>query len=147
MPRLYSDHIPPHPDHPTSDCFEICDDPVRGRAVRTKIAFVRGAKIARFDGVTSSYATQHSLQKAPDVHLIDLQFAGLLAHSCDPNIAVDMAAQEAHALRDIPPGELLTMDYDSTEDVLFAGFYCCCGSPQCRGLISGRRGRAAALYG
>jgi hypothetical protein len=41
-------------------------------------------------------------------------------------------------------GELLTMDYDETEDILFRAFQCCCGSTRCRGTVGGRLYKKAA---
>lgn len=109
-----------------------------GRLVLARTGFRAGAWIARFDGVTVSYMTQHSLQKSPRLHLVDLFFAGLLAHACEPNAVLDMDRQNLHALRDIAPGTVLTIDYDATEDELFAPFACGCGAAACRGVIAGR---------
>lgn len=69
---------------------------------------------------------------------MDSYFAGYLAHSCDPNVEVDMKHQYVHALKAIPAGAILTMDYEATEDELFQQFQCRCGAPECRGLIRGR---------
>lgn len=41
------------------------------------------------------------------------------------------------ALQDITPGSSLCMDYVSTEASLLRQFACECGSPQCRGWITG----------
>ena len=80
--------------------------------------------MARFDGVTVGYLTQHTLQKSARLHLLDPYFAGLLAHACEPNVALDMDRQNLHALKAISPGEMLCIDYDATEDELFAPFCC-----------------------
>ena len=97
--------------------------------------------MARFDGVTGGYLTQHSLQKTPRLHIVDLHFAGLLAHACAPNVVLGMTRQNLHALRAIRPGDMLTIDYEATEDELFAPFVCGCGSPDCRKFIVGGRAR------
>jgi hypothetical protein len=138
MPSLYPEHFPPHYSHPRQSNFEIAEHETMGKLVRAKVPFKKGALLARFDGFTVGYATQHSLQKSPNLHLEDSHFAGFLAHSCDPNVEVDMEHQYIHALKPIPAGAILTMDYESTEDELFQHFQCRCGSPQCRGLIRGR---------
>lgn len=75
---------------------------------------------------------------------MDSYFAGYLAHSCDPNVEVDMEHQYVHALKAIPAGSILNMDYEATEDELFQQFQCRCGSPDCRGLIRGRSVRQGA---
>lgn len=115
-----------------------------GRAVASRVAFRPGAWMARFDGVTVGYLTQHSLQKSPRLHVVDLEFAGLLAHACEPNVALDMSRQNLHALRPIEPGDILTIDYEATEDELFAPFACACGSNSCRRQIVGRKARILA---
>jgi SET domain-containing protein len=57
-------------------------------------------------------------------------------HSCDPNIAIQGQIVVV-AMRDIVPGEELTHDWATTDD----GDYemaCHCGSPGCRGTITGK---------
>jgi hypothetical protein len=45
---------------------------------------------------------------------------------------------ELVARRDIAAGDLLTVDYAATEDVLYVQFPCRCGALQCRNWITGR---------
>jgi hypothetical protein len=52
---------------------------------------------------------------------------------------LDILRFELWALKDIEVGEALSMDYASTEDVLFKQFPCLCGAGNCRGWITGRR--------
>ena len=57
-------------------------------------------------------------------------------HSCDPNIAIQ--GQIAFvAMRDIAPGEELTHDWATTDDLDYE-MKCNCGSPMCRGTITGK---------
>lgn len=120
----------------------MVEQPRIGLTVRALAPFRAGAWIARFDGITTAYMTQHSLQKGPRLHLVDLHFVGLLAHCCEPNAVLDMDRQNLHALKDIEPGTVLTIDYEVTEDELFAPFACGCGAGSCRGAIRGRTVRA-----
>lgn len=113
----------------------------RGKAVHTRVGHARGEMIARFTGLIVPYRTQHSLQLNPNLHVLDLHFAGYLAHSCSPNVYVDMQEFEIWALQDIPPDTILSMDYASTEDELFKQFRCECESPCCREWITGRKER------
>ena len=56
-------------------------------------------------------------------------------HSCDPNLAIQGQIVLV-AMRDIVPGEELTIDWATTDD----GDYelaCRCGSPRCRGTVTG----------
>ena len=57
-------------------------------------------------------------------------------HSCDPNLAIQGQIVLV-AMRDIRPGDELTIDWATTDD----GDYeleCRCGSPRCRGLVTGK---------
>jgi uncharacterized protein len=57
-------------------------------------------------------------------------------HSCDPNIG--MQGQIVFvAMRDIAPGEELTHDWATTDDLDYV-LECRCGSPKCRGTVTGR---------
>lgn len=114
-------------------------DGAMGYGVYTKKAFKRGSMVARFSGTVVSHVVQHSLQINPRTHLLDPYFAGLLLHSCDPNVMLDMQDFTIWAIKDIEPGEALTMDYASTEDKLFKQFRCLCESGNCRHWISGRK--------
>ena len=131
--------MPPHQGHPDATAFAVVERERLGRVVESLREFKPGAWMARFDGVTVSYLTQHSLQKSARLHIVDMHFAGLLAHACAPNVVLDMTRQNLHALRAIAPGDLLTIDYEATEDELFAPFTCACAAAGCRRLIVGRR--------
>ena len=110
-----------------------------GKGIKTLAGFVRGDLVAHFTGRLGNTVLQHTLQVSPDLHLHDPNFLGLLTHSCAPNCVLDMQRLEIRALTEIVPGVLLTIDYAVTEDRLFRQFPCRCGSPVCRGWISGRR--------
>jgi hypothetical protein len=83
------------------------------------------------------YRSRHTRQLAPDVHVYDPRFCGLLRHSCDPNVFLDMSELWLWALKDIQKGDWLSMDYAATEDKLLRQFACHCGSYNCRGWITG----------
>jgi len=57
-------------------------------------------------------------------------------HSCAPNIAIQGQIVFV-ALRDIAPGEELTHDWATTDDLAYV-VECKCGTPQCRGTITGK---------
>ena len=57
-------------------------------------------------------------------------------HSCDPNLAIQGQIVLV-AMRDVAPGEELTIDWATTDD----GDYempCRCGSARCRGTVTGK---------
>jgi uncharacterized protein len=57
-------------------------------------------------------------------------------HSCEPNIAIQGQIVFV-AMRDIAPGEELTHDWATTDD-LDEEMECRCGSPSCRGVVTGK---------
>jgi uncharacterized protein len=87
-----------------------------------------------------------TLTVAPDVHLV-LPVgtpSGRGNHSCDPNTwwtdAVTLVAR-----RPVPAGAEVTNDYATSTDQEGFVMSCSCGSPQCRGRISGTDWRRADL--
>jgi len=111
----------------------------KGDGVYTKKSFMRGELVARITGNIVPNVNQHTLQMTPTTQMHDPYFTGFLLHSCSPNIYLDMTEFEIWALRDIEAGQPLTMDYATTEDVLFKQFPCLCGTPNCRYWITGRK--------
>lgn len=61
-------------------------------------------------------------------------------HSCCPNTAYD--GLDVSALRDIHPGEQLTLDYATFLGAHMEPFECHCGQPNCRGRITGSPGNS-----
>jgi SET domain-containing protein len=57
-------------------------------------------------------------------------------HSCEPNIAIQGQIVFV-AMRDIAPGEELTHDWATTDDLDYE-MQCHCGRPSCRGVITGK---------
>ena len=57
-------------------------------------------------------------------------------HSCDPNLAIQGQIVLV-AMRDIAPGEELTIDWATTDDGDYT-LECHCGSPRCRGTVTGK---------
>lgn len=121
------------------DTLQVCDtDSEYGLGVRTLVPRRKGEVIHRFTGVVGPELKQHSLQVSPGLHIYDTEIIGFLSHSCAPDCRLDMAASQLVALRDIRAGDLLTIEYAETEDVLYRQFACHCGAPACRHWITGR---------
>jgi SET domain-containing protein len=57
-------------------------------------------------------------------------------HSCEPNIAIRGQIVFV-AMRDIAPGEELTHDWATTDDIDYE-MECKCGSPHCRRIVTGK---------
>ena len=64
-------------------------------------------------------------------------------HSCEPNTIFN--GLNVLTLRDIREGEELTLDYAQFLDINMEPFECQCGTPSCRGLISGSPGNSLTL--
>jgi uncharacterized protein len=82
------------------------------------------------------------VQIADDLHLVAIneeEYESVMLfinHSCEPNVGFGGNVVLV-AMRDIAPGEELTTDYAMFDD--FDGWMDCqCGTPSCRGRISGR---------
>jgi hypothetical protein len=65
-------------------------------------------------------------------------------HSCDPNAGV-VGQIVLVALRDIRVGEEVCFDYATTDGSPYDEFECGCGSPRCRGHVTGDDWRLADL--
>lgn len=126
---------------PRNDELQIIDTPDAGKAIIALRRYERGEKIGHFTGEVTSEIRQHTLQITPEQHLYDPHFIGYLLHSCDPNCVLDMSQRIAYCVKDIEVGEFITMDYATTEDVLFRQFPCSCMAPNCRGWVTGRAER------
>ncbi len=68
--------------------------------------------------------------------ILSWDLARFVNHSCDPNCLAGPLGCEL-AIRDIEAGEELTNDYANLGMQPDEGFPCLCGSPHCRGFISG----------
>ena len=87
----------------------------------------------------SSDQQQRALQVADDVYLFTERDAGvghLVNHSCEPTCR--MAGEiTLVAARRIEAGEEITYDYATTDSTPYDEFECVCGTPSCRGKITG----------
>ena len=67
-----------------------------------------------------------------------------LNHSCRPNVGVRVQITFV-AMRDIPAGLELTIDYAMTDGDPTERMECSCGAPECRKVITGNDWRLPAL--
>ncbi|MEG2798235.1 MAG: lysine methyltransferase, partial [Pseudomonas sp.] len=123
---------------PSKNDFEVIHD-VQGIAVAViaRREFPRISRMCRVSGQLLPYRCRQTRQLQPGIHIYDPRFFGLFGHSCNPNEFLDLSELWLWALRDIYPGEALTMDYAATEDKLIKQFACDCGSSRCHGWITG----------
>ncbi len=138
MHRLYPDWIPIVENEPTKKDFEKSSRPEFGYCIVSKSHFNSGQVIARvYSGIIKQTAELHTVQKSQGVHIYDEWFTGLVLHSCDPNTYFDQEAETFVAVKEINPADIVTCDYQLTEDFLARSFECQCGAKNCRGQISG----------
>ncbi|WP_214512438.1 lysine methyltransferase [Pseudomonas brassicacearum] len=109
----------------------------RGHGIIARKPFAPMTRMCRVSGLLVNRRRLHTLQILPDVHMYDPRFAGLLLHSCNPNVFLDMSELWLWSLARIDEGDSLTMDYASTEQKLYRQFACRCGSYNCHGWITG----------
>ncbi len=134
--RLYPDWIPIAEKEPTKKNFEKINHPEYGYGIVSKTHFSPGEVIARIYGdIIRSTAELHTVQKSPGVHIYDEWFTGLVLHSCDPNTYFDQEEETFIAIKEINSEDIVTCDYQATEDFLARSFECKCGAPNCRGLM------------
>ena len=137
--RIYPSHLSPVSLEPQAEEFRVIDvDDTCGQGLMVLRDFQRGERLFRMNGTLTTELTLHTLQLEPSLHLDVPYVAGKVLHSCDPNSWLDVETRLFLARRPIEAGELLTMDYDETEDILYRPFTCCCGAENCRGEIAGR---------
>jgi hypothetical protein len=106
-------------------------------------AIPAGALILLMPGNLVGAADRYSIQLTRDVHLTgDGSMADEIRHACEPNARVETEGAppvRITALRDISPGEEVTIDYCATEEELASPFACGCGSARCYGEVRGFR--------
>lgn len=132
------DELPVSQGYPSRRSFKIVPTNDRqGKAIAALLDFQRIRRICKVSGQLLAAPGPYTRRMLPGIHVYDPFFSGLLLHSCDPNVFLDMSELWLWSLKDISKGTLLCMDYASTEDQLFQQFACQCGSPECRGWITG----------
>jgi hypothetical protein len=149
--RLYPEWIPIFDGEPTKHSFEKVYDKNLGWCIKPKTYFITGQLVARiYTGIIRDKCELHTVQKDTNVHIYEEWFAGLITHSCNSNIYFDTNKAIFIALKEIKHGDIITQDYELTEDYLVKIFECRCGSDNCRKIIKGRKmirsGKLAHFY-
>lgn len=127
-----------------------------GNAVFTRELVNAGERLAVWGGeiVDSVYLTQipdelrrYSVQVEEGLYMISSQVgpADYINHSCSPNAGL-RGQIVLVAMRDILPGEEVCYDYAMSDGSDYDQFECQCGSPDCRGHVTGEDWRNPALW-
>jgi uncharacterized protein len=93
---------------------------------------------AEFDTLDEALRT-HSLQIDDRLYLVSLPPfapADLVNHSCEPNCGI-IGSCVLVAMNDVEAAEELCFDYAMSDTNDYDEFVCACGTPTCRGLITG----------
>lgn len=129
----------------------VGESPIHGRGLFASEPIARGETVAVKGGhilTRQEWASLEPQLGSAEVQITDELFIAPIDsaqregsmvfsnHSCDPNIAVQ--GQIAFvAMRDIAPGEELTHDWATTDDLDYV-MQCRCGSSCCRGTVTGK---------
>ncbi len=117
------------PLFPQSSDFRVeFKNHVAGKGVVCLKPFKKGQTLARLAGEEINAMREHSFQIGKNKHLNDEFFTGFFLHACDPNTSINTKEHIATAIKDIQPGDYITIDYSDTEDYLFRQFKCNCGA-------------------
>ena len=108
-----------------------------------ELIIVWGGDIVSFERLAEmpEEIRMHSVQVEEGLYLIGhhnrpAEEADFINHSCEPNTG--LRGQIALvALRDIPPGEEICIDYAMCDGSPYDEFSCACGALSCRGRVSG----------
>ena len=113
---------------------------VEGIAAGEVIASFGGRCVTRDELDILPLAQQsRSIQVEENLYLAgptDPEPADFINHSCNPNCGM-RGNTVLIALRDIEAGESITYDYAMSDGTDYDEFECSCGSPRCRGKVTG----------
>jgi SET domain-containing protein len=137
---------------------EVKESPIEGLGLFAKAAIAPGEIVAVKGGYVFSRAEWARLTTAlgpSEIEITDelvmgparaAERAGSMLytnHSCEPNLAIQGQIVLV-AMRHVAAGEELTIDWATTDDADYV-MTCRCGSPRCRGTISGKDWRRKDL--
>lgn len=130
---------------------EVRDSPIHGKGLFVREAIAAGEIVAVKGGhilTDREWAALEPRLGPAEIQISDTLFIAPVReeqrdgsmlysnHCCDPNIAIEGQIVFV-AMKDIPAGAELTHDWATTDDGDYV-MKCRCGSPSCRGTITGR---------
>jgi hypothetical protein len=152
--------VSPSPS-PTAYLTEKCEvrnrDVAGGKAVIARELIEPGELIAVWSGRLvaadelddlSADIRCHTVQVEEGLYLASLSAdepPDFINHACDPNAGLDGQIAIV-AMQAIRPGEEVTIDYAMCDGSPYDEFDCACGSPRCRGRVTGDDWRDPSLW-
>lgn len=130
---------------------QVRDSPIQGQGLFAREPIAAGEIVAVKGGYVLSGAAWFPLEDelgAAEIQIAEDLFVAPVRpeerhgsmlytnHSCDPNVAIQGQIVFV-AMRDVAAGEELTHDWATTDDLDYE-MECNCGSPECRGTITGK---------
>jgi uncharacterized protein len=141
----------------TDKCEVQNRDVTGGKAVYARDALEPGELIAVWSGrivgteqldELPPEIRRHTVQVEEGLYLASLspdEPPDFINHSCEPNAGLD-GQLAIVALHRIQPGEEVTIDYAMCDGSPYDEFECGCGSPSCRGRVTGEDWRIPTLW-
>jgi uncharacterized protein len=122
----------------------------RQKILKDELVSLWGGKIIHSDDLDPAMPrfTQRVLQVDEDLYLLTAEEKepnDCFNHSCEPNLGFFGQVGLA-AMRDIEAGEELTFDYAMSDGSSYDEFECSCGSPNCRGKVTGNDWKLPQLW-
>ena len=128
--------------------LEIRESPIEGKGCFSRTLFLKGKKIAEYEGerISNVEANRRASRRKLRICAINERWSldgskggngtHYINHSCEPNAYMKIIYDHILflALRDIKPGEEITIDYEST--LHSDKKRCTCGADSCRGTIN-----------
>lgn len=114
--------------------MQLAEDPAKGTCVVAAEQIRAGEMIGYCDGAETDRDSVHSIHLGGR-RIDPVAPYRFISHACAPNAEFRDRSRWLHALRDIPAGAEITIDYLHTEPVISAPFSCHCGAANCRGTI------------
>lgn len=113
-----------------------------GKALVAVAPIKKGELLFTETGEITAVQTKYSYQVDWDLHYEPKGPSAYINHSCSPNVGIKVkkgGLPSFYALRDIAPGEVLTIDYATFEyrTKVLCETECLCGSDNCRKVIHG----------
>jgi hypothetical protein len=141
----------------TDKCEVQNRDVTGGRAVFARELIEQGELVAVWSGrivgadqldELPPEIRRHTVQVEERLYLASLspdEPPDFINHSCEPNAGLDGQVAIV-ALHRIQPGEEVTIDYAMCDGSAYDEFECGCGTPSCRGRVSGQDWRIPQLW-